>query len=79
MKATLNKYPYAPVVFALGVNGNRNPSSNINRTRNYDYYINNYPTHRYIISTVGGTGKAGGGYKNKNVRLFNTLLKKKYG
>ena len=79
LKATLNKYPYAPVVFALGVNGNGNPSSNINRTRNYDYYINNYPTHRYIISTVGGTGKIGGSYKNKNVRLFNTLLKKKYG
>lgn len=78
LSSTLRKYPNAPVVFALGVNSNGDPSSNLRRTANYDYYIRNYPSHRFIISTVGGTGKIRGSYKNSNVIAFNNLLKKKY-
>lgn len=78
LQRTLKKYPRAPVFFALGVNGNSNPSSNVKRTSYYDYYIRNYPSHQFIISTVGGTGKIGGSYGNKRVRAFNRLLKEKY-
>ena len=77
-KNALNKYPKAVVVFALGVNGNGNPSNNIKKTSIYDYYIKNYPTHTYIITSVGGTNKKSGSYSNKNVIAFNKKLKKKY-
>ena len=79
LQKVLRKYPKAPVVFALGVNGNGNPSANVKRTKNYDYYIRNYPSHAYFISTVGGTGKKTGSYKNSKVKTFNRLLKQKYG
>ena len=75
----LKKYPYAPVVFCLGVN--KNNAANINRTKWYDYYIKKYPTHSYFIQTVGPTepGKlVKGNYKNKYVTAFNKQLKEKY-
>lgn len=78
LESALKKYPKAPVVFALGVNSNGNPTSNAKRTKVYDYYIKNYPSHTYIISTVGGTGKKTGSYKNSNVVSFNKKLKEKY-
>lgn len=76
--SALNKYPYAPVVFALGVNFNGNPINNAKCTTIYDYYIKYYPSHSYIISTVGGTGKRTTPYNNSNVVEFNKKLKEKY-
>lgn len=78
LESALKKHPKAPVVFALGVNSNGNPISNTKRTKVYDYYIKNYPSHTYIISTVGGTGKKTGSYKNSNIVSFNKKLKEKY-
>lgn len=78
-KHVLEKYPKAPVVFALGVNGNGNPTNNANRMfKVYEQYMKNYPTHTYIVSTVGGTNKKTGSYKNKNVRTLNAKLKERY-
>lgn len=79
LQRTLKKYPKAPVVFALGVNGNGNPAKNVKRTSYYKYYIKHYPSHDYYISTVGGTGSSAiGSYRNSKVRSFNKKLKKKY-
>lgn len=78
LRKVLQKYPTAPVVFALGVNGNADPYANFGRTVVYDYYIRSFPKHRYIISTVGGTGSISGAYSNSNVVKFNVLLRQKY-
>lgn len=74
----LRKYRKATVIFALGVNGNSNPKRNIKRTKYYDWYIKNYPKHKFVISSVGGTRRKTGSYSNSNVRAFNKLLKRKY-
>ena len=74
----IKKYPKAVVVFALGVNGNGNPSNNYSKTKTYDYYIKHYPDHIFVISSVGGTNKKSGSYSNANVKAFNNKLKKKY-
>ena len=78
LEIALKKYPDAPVVFALGVNGNGNPTNNANKTKVYDFYIKNYPSHLYIISTIGGTAKRTTSYKNSNIVTFNKKLKEKY-
>ena len=73
----LKKYPNAPVVFELGVNSNSNPNTNFKRTRVYDYYIQNYPSHKFIVSSVGGTNGTGA-YSNSKVISLNKKLKNKY-
>lgn len=80
VKNALKKYDNTIVVFMLGVNGNSNPASNIVRlTEAYDFFMDRYKNHTYVVSTVGKTFGCKDGYANAKVKDLNARIVPTFG